>query len=80
MIPLTRLIINNMWSYGAFDAVNIDIKASGLDTESMILLCLKEGDFRRTYSMDVDYDPNKFDDIPISGFPKKLMIEDSLAS
>ncbi|KAH8665171.1 hypothetical protein BGZ60DRAFT_379045 [Tricladium varicosporioides] len=80
MIPLTRPIINNMWTYGAFDAVNIDIKASGLDAETMILLCLKEGDFRRTYSMDVDYDPNKFDDIPISGFPRKLMIEDSLAS
>jgi hypothetical protein len=80
MIPISRSILNNMSNYGTFSAMDIDIKVSGMDSESMILLCLKEGDYRRTYSMDSDYDSNKFDDIPISGFPRKLMTEDSLAS
>ena len=80
MIPISRYTMNNMSKYGTFSAIDIDVKVSGLDSESMILLCLKEGDYRRTYSTEVECDPNKFDDIPISGFPRKLMTEDSLAS
>jgi hypothetical protein len=69
-----------MSKYGAFDAVNINIKVSGLDSESMISLCLRKGDYQLTYPTGVYHDPNNFDDIPISGFPRKLMTEDSLAS
>jgi len=80
MIPITRQNIKSMSDYGAFDTVNIELKVSTLGSESMISLCMKKGDYRRTYSVNVDYDPNNFDDIPISGFPRKLMTEDSLAS
>jgi hypothetical protein len=80
MIPISRKHVNVMSQYGAFDSVSIDIKVSGLDSETMIALCLRKGDYQRTYSAEVYYDPSNFDDIPISGFPRKLMTEDSLAS
>ncbi len=80
MIPISRNQINAMSQHGAFEAIGIDIKVSGLDSQSMISLCLRKGDIQRTFSTEVYHDPNNFDDISISGFPRKLMTEDSLAS
>ncbi len=80
MIPISRNQLNAMSQYGAFEAIGINIKVSGLDSESMISLSLRKGDYQRTFSTEVYYYPNNFDDISISGFPRKLMTEDSLAS
>ena len=80
MIPISRPQINAMSRYGSFEAVDIEVKLSGLGSQSMISLCLRLGDYKRTYSTEEYYDPNNFDDIPISGFPRKLMTEDNLAS
>jgi len=80
MLPISRQHVFAMSQYGSFEAINVEIKVSGLDSESMISLCPRMGDYQRTYSSEEYYNPNNFEDIPISGFPRKLMTEDSLAS
>lgn len=74
MITIPRRHIEFMAEYGAFEPVSVNLKVATLDSESMIALCLRQGDAK------VNWNPETCDDIAISGFPRKLFTEDTLAS
>lgn len=69
-IPISDESISDMVMRGKFDGIYVKLQMSGQLARTDILLCLQEPSYPIACSSD----------LPISGFPRALLAEDSLSS